>query len=279
MRVDILTIFPEMLSGPLGTSIIKKARESGLLDVRVHNIRDWAHDKHRVTDDYPFGGGAGMVMKPEPLFEAVEAIKSTAVGSAADGCPAGAGHVDEPPWVILTSPQGRLFTQDVARELAARSWLVIVCGHYEGVDERVRVALVDDEVSIGDYVLTGGELPAMVVVDAVARMIPGVLSPGSVEEDSFYSGLLDYPHYTRPQVYRGMAVPEVLVSGDHARIRLWRRKESLRRTLQRRPDLLEKARLSDEDKVLLREIREELCDLNTRLPGGGPRGPGSRSGA
>ncbi len=239
MRVDILTIFPEMFK-PLEESIIKRAREKGLLTVKIVDIRDYALDKHRTVDDYPFGGGAGMVMKPEPLFRAVE-----------DVC--GAGNVP----VILMTPQGETFTQDIARDLSGQDRLVVICGHYEGMDERVREQLVTREISIGDYVLTGGELPAMVLVDAVARLLPGVLGDdASAREDSFADGLLEYPQYTRPRSYRGLEVPPVLLSGNHGAIKLWRRKKSLERTMKRRPDLLKRVELSAEDKKLLEDLQD-----------------------
>ena len=221
MRIDILTLFPGMFRGPFEESIIKRAVERGLLEIGVHNIRDFAPGRHRVTDDYPYGGGAGMVMKPEPVFAAVEAVRRPSSR------------------VILMTPQGRIFTQSVALGLSRLGHLVLLCGHYEGVDERVREHLVDDELSIGDYVLTGGELPAMVVVDAVARLVPGVLGAGeSAVEESFAAGVLEYPHYTRPPEFRGWKVPQVLLSGNHARISRWRREQSLLRTLRRRPELL-----------------------------------------
>lgn len=242
MRIDVLTIFPGMFSGPLSESIIARARERGLVEIHIHDIREFTRDKHRVTDDYPFGGGAGMVMKPEPIFAAVEHVMS---------------EVAEPGRVILMTPQGRVFTQEMAVRLAQERHLVFICGHYEGVDERVRQALVHEEISIGDYILTGGELPAMVVIDALTRLIPGVLDEESVAAESFTSGLLDYPQYTRPREFRGMTVPEVLVSGDHEKVRIWRRKEALARTLERRPDLLRKASLTPEDLRLLEEIKRE----------------------
>lgn len=242
MRIDVLTIFPGMLAGPLSESIVGRARERGLVEICIHDIRDFARDKHRVTDDYPFGGGAGMIMKPEPLFAAVESVLEQAKG---------------PYRVMLMTPQGRLFTQEVAHKLATESHLILICGHYEGVDERVREALVTDEISIGDYVLTGGELPAMVVIDAVTRVLPGVLDEESVAAESFTSGLLDYPHYTRPREFRGMNVPDVLVSGDHEKVRIWRRKQALARTLENRPDLLARATLSPEDRRLLDEVSHE----------------------
>lgn len=221
MRIDILTLFPGMFRGPFEESILKRGMERGLLGIEVHNIRDFATGRHQVVDDYPFGGGAGMVMKPDPLFAAVESVRR------------------EDSRVILMSPQGRPFRQRTAEELSKLEHLVLICGHYEGIDERVREKLVDDELSLGDFVLTGGELPAMVVCDCVARLIPGVLgAEESPVEESFSSGLLEYPHYTRPAEFRGMAVPEVLLSGNHARVDRWRRELSLLRTLRRRPDLL-----------------------------------------
>ena len=243
MLIDILTLFPEMFAGPFDSSIIKRAREKGLLDINLVNIRDFTHDKHRIVDDYPFGGGAGMVMKPEPIFEAVEAITWCT----------GEPKVK----VLLLCPQGQAFNQEKAKELAGESHLLLICGHYEGVDERVKEIMVDEEISIGDFVLTGGELPAMMVVDAVSRLIPGVLGEEeSFVRDSFYDGFLEHPHYTRPREFAGINVPEVLLSGDHEKIRKWRRKMSLLRTLKRRPDLLNLDDLSEEDKRLLGE--EEL---------------------
>lgn len=240
MHFDIHTLFPGMFQGPLSESILKRAQEQGLLSITLHNIRDATSDKHHVVDDYPYGGGAGMVMKPDPLFASIEA--------AYQGGP-----------IILLSPQGRLFTQQIARELSQEARLTLICGHYEGIDERVRQHLVTDELSIGDYVLTGGELAAMVVVDAVSRLLPGVLGgEESILEESHSSGLLEYPHYTRPPDYRGWRIPDVLLSGNHAEIAKWRRKESLRRTRERRPDLFAKLDLSSkEDMKLLRELEEE----------------------
>jgi len=245
MRIDIITIFPEAFA-PLDLSILGRARAAGIVDIRVHNLRDFTTDRHRTVDDYPYGGGAGMVMKPEPFFAAVEAIMREARTAR--------------PRIILTTPQGRLFTQEIAKELASWDHLILLCGHYEGVDERVSEGLATDEISIGDYVLTGGELAAMVIVDAVVRLIPGVVGEEeSVRQDSFSEGLLDYPQYTRPPEFRGMRVPEVLLSGHHEQIRRWRRKEALRRTLLRRPDLLRKANLTEEDQRLLEEIQRELA--------------------
>ncbi len=228
-----------MFSGPLDESIVKRAQEKGLVDIRVHDLRGWAHDRHRVVDDVPYGGDPGMVLKPEPLFEAVDALRSAETE------------------VVLLTPQGERFDHALACRLVEARHLILLCGRYEGFDERVRT-LADREISIGDYVLTGGELPALVVIDALVRLIPGsVGDEGSVKQDSFAGGLLDYPQYTRPSVYRGLQVPEVLLSGNHDRIRRWRRKEALRRTLVRRPDLLKQATLSAEDQVLLSEIRAE----------------------
>jgi tRNA (guanine37-N1)-methyltransferase len=242
MRIDILTLFPEMFAGPFSESILKRASEKGLIDIRLHQIRDYTHDKHHVVDDTPYGGGAGMVMKPEPVFEAVEAVKAVADGGTK---------------VVLLSPSGRLFTQAIAADFAKIPRVILIAGHYEGFDERVR-SIIDDEISIGDYVLSGGELPAMVIVDGVARLIPGVLGCGeSHVEESHSQGLLEYPHYTRPPEFRGMAVPEILLSGNHALIAKWRRKESLKRTLERRPDLLDKIDLTKPDLKLLSEIKKE----------------------
>ena len=245
LRVDIVTIFPEMVSGAAAFSITGRAQAAGLLDLRVHDLRDYAAGRHRVTDDYPFGGGAGMVMKPEPLFAAVEAITADAEGS-------------KPP-VLYMAPDGERFTQEMAQELSLLPRLVILCGHYEGMDERVRQALVTREISLGDYILTGGELPALVVLDAVARLQPGVLgNEASPHEESFSEGLLEYPHYTRPAVFRDTPVPPVLLSGHHANIEKWRRGQALRRTRERRPDLWEKLLpLSSADQKLLDEADQE----------------------
>ena len=240
IKFDVLTIFPGMFSSPLSESLLKKALDKGVLEIRIKNLRDYTEDKHRMTDDYPYGGGAGMVMKPEPVIRAVEEIKSQ----------------DPEARSILLTPQGESFHQRVARELSAHSHWILICGRYEGLDERVRLSAVDREISIGDYVLTGGEIPALVLIDAVSRHVPGVLGcAGSVEEESFVQGLLEYPQYTRPPIFREMAVPEVLLSGNHAQIERWRRRESLRRTLIRRPDLLERAPLSEEDRALLEELK------------------------
>ncbi|MDO8684020.1 MAG: tRNA (guanosine(37)-N1)-methyltransferase TrmD [Armatimonadota bacterium] len=245
MRVEILTIFPEMIQAAADFSIVKRAREKGALRLETCNIRDFSHDKHRSTDDYPYGGGAGMVMKPDVVFEAAESIMASEPGNR--------------PHVVLTTPQGRPLNQEIVRDLAGRGWLMIICGHYEGIDERIREHLIDDEISIGDYILTGGELPALVILDAVTRLLPGVLGAeeSAVEESFSEDGLLEYPHYTRPADFRGWAVPEVLLSGNHAEIAKWRRRQSLKRTLERRPDLLQRARLTDKDKRILAELKED----------------------
>ncbi len=240
MNIDILTIFPDMFA-PLNESILLRARENNLISVRLIDVRVFSTNKHNKVDDYPFGGGAGMVMKPEPIFQAVQSLNLAK---------------DDP--VILMSPQGERFNHKIAKQLALEDRLTFICGHYEGIDERVREELVSRELSIGDYVLTGGELPAMVVIDAVARLLPGVLGhEASAEEDSFAEGLLEYPHYTRPRDFMGKTVPSVLLSGNHEQIRLWRRKKSLERTLQRRPELMNTADLTKEDKVLLKEIKDK----------------------
>jgi tRNA (guanine37-N1)-methyltransferase len=233
---DVFTLFPDVFTPYLDTSILQRARESQLIEVHLHNIRDWTTDRHHVCDDIPYGGGGGMVMKPEPIFTAVESVLGKPLS-----CP-----------LILLDPQGRVFTQAIAEELAQQPHLALLCGRYEGIDERVRQHLVTDEISIGDYVLSGGELPALVLIDAITRLIPGALGdPEGAWDDSHATGLLEYPHYTRPPVFRGWGVPEVLLSGDHGRIAKWRRQQALLRTRQRRPDLLEKAFLSDRDRDLL----------------------------
>jgi len=239
VQIDILTLFPEMFQGAFDSGVIKRAIDQGLVGIGLHNFRDQAHDKHHTVDDYPYGGGAGMVLKPEPVFEAVESIK---------------GEADIP--VILLSPAGRLFSQKVAEEFSRYDRMIIICGRYEGVDERVGEHLATDEISIGDYVLTGGEIAAMVVIDAVVRLMPGVLgSELSPLEDSHVAGLLEYPQYTRPDSYREWPVPEVLLSGNHARIAAWRREQSVRRTYERRPELLDKVELSPEEKRLVEKLR------------------------
>jgi tRNA (guanine37-N1)-methyltransferase len=239
MRFDILTLFPGMFSSPLQESIIGRAIERGLLQIHTIDIRDFTSDKHQVVDEPPYGGGQGMVMKVEPIARAIESVKS---------------HHPSAPTIYLT-PQGKTFNQEFARRLSLQSHLILLCGRYEGVDERVRELFIDEEISIGDYVLTGGELAAMVMIDAISRLIPGVLgSDRSVEEDSFFNSLLEYPQYTRPVEFRGNSVPEVLLSGNHSAISRWRRREALRRTGLRRPDLLAKAHLSEEDEKLMEEI-------------------------
>jgi tRNA (guanine37-N1)-methyltransferase len=250
MHIDVLTLFPGIFPAYLEESILRRARENGLLSIRIHNIRDWSEDKHRVTDEPPYGGGGGMVLKPEPIFFGVETIQQTSLLPGT-----------EKPKVIYLSPQGRLLTQSVVREFARESWLVLLCGRYEGVDERVCSYLVDDEISIGDYVLTGGELPALIFIDAVARLIPGVLgAPQAAEQDSHSTGLLEGPHYTRPEVFRGWRVPDVLRSGHAAEINRWRRQQALRRTWQRRPDLLLTAELDESDRRFLMILAEETLE-------------------
>jgi len=240
MRIDILCLFPEMFVSPLSHSIVKRATERGLVEVVTHNIRDFAHDRHATVDDAPFGGGAGMVLKPEPVFEAVEHVRQVA------------GFSGSP--VILLTPQGRLFSQKIAAEFSALEHLMLICGHYEGVDERVAAYLATDQLSIGDYVLTGGELAALVVVDAVVRLIPGVLGSGeSAGDDSHSSGLLEYPQYTRPERFRDWLVPPVLLSGNHGEIAAWRRRQSLLRTASRRPDLLDQVTLTDKERAWISE--------------------------
>ena len=241
MKIHVLSLFPEMFEGVFGSSIFKKAQEKGAVELAVSDIRSYSENKHKQVDDYPYGGGAGMVLKPEPMFQAVEAITE-----------------GRKPRVILMCPQGERFTQKKAEELALEEDLVFLCGHYEGYDERIREHLVTDEISIGDFVLTGGELAAMTVIDAVVRLIPGVLGQADSHiQDSFSTGLLEHPHYTRPADFRGMKVPDVLTSGNHAKIEEWRIKESLKRTYLRRPDLLETYELSKQQQKMLDEIKEE----------------------
>ncbi|GAB4502007.1 MAG: tRNA (guanosine(37)-N1)-methyltransferase TrmD [Anaerolineales bacterium] len=240
MRFDVFTLLPETLSPYLNASILQKAAARGLIEVRLHNIRDYAHDRHHTTDDAPYGGGGGMVMKPEPIFEAVESVLG-----APPACP-----------VILLSPQGRVFNQRVAAELARHEQIALICGRYEGFDERIRQHLATEELSIGDYVLTGGELPALIVIDALARLIPGVLGdPTGADDDSHASGLLEYPHYTRPPEFRGWQVPEILLTGDHAKIERWRRDQALARTQQKRPDMLKNQPLSPRDWQFLQSLQ------------------------
>jgi tRNA (guanine37-N1)-methyltransferase len=242
MRIDILTLFPNMFSGVFGESILKKAQEKDAVSLNVINFREFADNKHKTVDDYPYGGGAGMVLKPQPIFDAVEHLTKNS---------------DDQPRIILLCPQGERYTQKKAEELAKERHLVLICGHYEGYDERIREHLVTDEISIGDYVLTGGELGAMVIVDSVVRLLPGVLgNEESPVQDSYSSGLLEHPHYTRPADFRGMKVPEVLLSGNHQLIAEWREKESLRRTYLRRPDLLENYHLTEKQKKWLEEFEK-----------------------
>jgi tRNA (guanine37-N1)-methyltransferase len=243
MRFDVFTLIPAAMRAYLDSSILGRAQGSGLLEIHLHDIRDHATDRHRTTDDAPYGGGGGMVMKPEPVFASVEAALGDALGSIP---------------VILLTPQGRVLTQQVAQGLAGYPHLALICGRYEGVDERIRAHLANDEISVGDYVLTGGELPALVLIDAVARLLPGVLGDeGAAQDDSHSMGLLEYPHYTRPPDFRGWTVPDVLLSGDHARVAAWRREQSLRRTLTRRPDLVSRAPLSSNDRALIDRISED----------------------
>lgn len=242
MKIHVLSLFPDMFSGVFGASILKKAQEKGAVELAVTDIREYSENKHKQVDDYPYGGGAGMVLKPEPMFNAVEAITE-----------------GRKPRVILMCPQGERFTQKKAEELAKEEDLVFLCGHYEGYDERIREYLVTDEISIGDFVLTGGELPAMTVIDAIVRLLPGVLGQeDSHIQDSFSTGLLEHPHYTRPADFRGMTVPDVLLSGNHAKIEAWREEQSFKRTLERRPDLLEALELSEKQLKILEKIKSEM---------------------
>ena len=239
MRIDIISLFPQMFQGPFSESLIKRAIENGLVQINIHNLREYTHDRHHTADDYPYGGGPGMVLKPEPVFEAVEVIQG-----------------EDRAEVVLLSPQGEVFSNQMAQEFATKERVIFICGHYEGVDDRVREQLVDKEVSIGDYVLTGGELAAMVVVDSVVRLIPGVLgSAESLAEESISWGLLEYPQYTRPPDFRDWTVPEVLLSGNHQEIARWRREQAIRRTFSRRPELLDKAKLSPEERRLVANLQ------------------------
>src|SRR5688572_11027810 len=248
MQFEVFTLLPEVFPPYLESSILQRARQRRLIEVRVHDIRAHARDKHHTTDDTPYGGGGGMVMKPEPVFEAVESVLGSRNSSQPFTVP-----------VILLSPQGRVFTQRVAEELARYERVALLCGRYEGVDERIRTHLVTDEISIGDYVLTGGELPALLIIDAVSRLLPGVLGdPTGAEDDSHSMGLLEYPHYTRPPEFRGWKVPEVLLSGDHGKIEKWRREQALTRTFERRPDILEKAELSNEDQKIVDRLKSKV---------------------
>lgn len=250
MRFDILTLFPEMFRGPLTESILKRAQAAGLIEIGIHNIRDYATDKHRTCDDTPYGGGAGMVMKAVPLAAAIRDVIQTDDEQA------------EKPTVIFMTPDGEVFSQAIAEELASKKRLVFVCGHYEGIDERIRETLIDREISIGDYVLTGGELAAMVVIDAVSRLVPDVLDAESIVEESHSDHLLEYPHYTRPAVWEGLAVPPVLLSGHHGEVAKWRRQQRLARTYKRRPDLLAKAVLSKQDRAFLAQLQKAEQEAN-----------------
>ena len=242
MKIHVLSLFPDMFTGVFGSSILKKAQEKGAVELAVTDIREYSENKHKQVDDYPYGGGAGMVLKPEPMFNAVEAITE-----------------GRKPRVILMCPQGERFTQKKAEELSKEEDLVFLCGHYEGYDERIREHLVTDEISIGDFVLTGGELPAMTVIDAVVRLLPGVLGQeDSHIQDSFSTGLLEHPHYTRPADFRGMKVPDILLSGNHAKIDAWREEQSFKRTLERRPDLLEALELTDKQMKIIEKIKNEM---------------------
>jgi len=251
MQFDVFTLLPEVFPSYLESSILKRAAQKGLIGVHVHNIRDYAHDKHHTTDDTPYGGGGGMVMKPEPVFEAVESVLGIA-SPLSDPTPA--SNIP----IILLTPQGRVFNQRVAEELSRYEKIVLICGRYEGVDERIREHLVTDEISIGDYVLTGGELPALMIIDAVSRLLPGVLGdPTGAEDDSHSMGLLEYPHYTKPPEFRGWKVPDVLASGNHAKIEQWRREQALTRTFNKRSDMLEKTDLSEADKKIIKRLKSD----------------------
>ncbi len=252
MRIDILTLFPSMFDGPMTESMVWKARDRGLLDLRLHQIRDWTNDPHRTVDDTPYGGGGGMIMKPDVMTRAIESVLSDAP--------------DARPPVLLMTPQGRMFNHGIAVELSRHERIVMVCGRYEGIDDRVRELLITDEISIGDYVLTGGELPAMVIIDAVIRHIPGVLgAEGAADRDSHADGILEGAHYTRPVEFRGLKVPDVLQGGDHAAMARWRRADGLRKTWRARPDLLRRAVLSDEDKYLLATFAREDADRLSKI--------------
>lgn len=242
--IDVLTLFPRLIEAPLRQSLLKKAQEKNLVEVRIRDIREFALDKHKTADDVPFGGGAGMVMKPEPICLALDEVLKT--------------NTDKNVTILLTSPQGAKFTQKKALDLSKQTHLIIICGHYTGVDERVKLLYPVEEISVGDYILTGGEAAALVIIDATVRLLPGVLGNfAAAEEDSFYSGLLGYPQYTRPQIFRGLEVPEILVSGDHKKIARWRRKEALKKTLEMRPDLLKSFNITETDKKILEELKKD----------------------
>jgi tRNA (guanine37-N1)-methyltransferase len=268
MEFDVFTLLPEVFPAYLETSILKRARERGLIHVRVHNIRDYTHDKHHVTDDTPYGGGGGMVMKPEPVFEAVETVlgkdstteitentEENLLENSVNSVSSVVKNLNIP--VILLTPQGRVFDQSVAQELSQHPHIALVCGRYEGFDERIREHLITDEISIGDFVLTGGELPALILIDALSRLLPDVLGdPTGAQDDSHAMGLLEYPHYTRPPEFRGWKVPDILLSGDHAKIDKWRREQALLRTLKKRPDMLEKAELTKADLKFIEGLKK-----------------------
>ncbi|OWR27295.1 tRNA (guanosine(37)-N1)-methyltransferase TrmD [Saccharibacillus sp. O23] len=284
MRIDVLTLFPEMFDGVFGASILGKARDKGIVQLSAVNFRQYSTNKHGQVDDTPYGGGGGMVLKPEPIFDAVEDLlrkreaetasteerrptsERLPSSEEAERLPLDEQQASSParPRIVLLCPQGETFTQKKAEEFAREEHLIFICGHYEGYDERIRTGLVTDEISIGDYVLTGGELPAMVMIDSTVRLLPGVLgNENSAVTDSFSTGLLEYPHYTRPTEYRGMKVPDILLSGHHANIEAWRRRESLRRTLERRPDLLDRMELTKQESKWLEELKRELAEPNT----------------
>jgi tRNA (guanine37-N1)-methyltransferase len=256
MQFEVFTLLPEVFPPYLESSILQRARQRGLIDVRIHNIRDYTHDRHHTTDDTPYGGGGGMVMKPEPVFEAVESVLGISSSPAQP----------TPFPVILLTPQGRVFTQRVAEELSRHERIALLCGRYEGVDERIREHLVTDEISVGDYVLTGGELPALMMIDAISRLLPGVLGdPTGAEDDSHSMGLLEYPHYTRPPEFRGWKVPDILLSGDHAKIEKWRREQALQRTLHKRPDMIEKAELGEKDLKFVEGLKSKAQEDTNHL--------------
>lgn len=253
MQFEVFTLLPEVFPPYLESSILQRARQRGLIDVHVHNIRGYTHDRHHTTDDTPYGGGGGMVMKPEPVFEAVESVLGLSAVQT-QSAPAEDARQGIP--IILLTPQGRVFNQRVAEELSRQERIALLCGRYEGVDERIREHLVTDEISVGDYVLTGGELPALILIDAIARLLPDVLGdPTGAEDDSHSMGLLEYPHYTRPPEFRGWKVPEILLSGDHGKIETWRREQALLRTLRKRPDMIQKAELSEQDREFVERLR------------------------
>jgi tRNA (guanine37-N1)-methyltransferase len=259
MQFEVFTLLPEVFPSYLETSIIKRARERDLINVRVHNIRDYTHDKHHTTDDTPYGGGGGMVMKPDPVFEAIETI----LGLNTEPTPP---EPDPNIPIILLTPQGRVFNQSIAQELSQHPRIFLLCGRYEGIDERIREHLVTDEISIGDYVLTGGELPALILIDAIARLLPDVLGdPTGAQDDSHATGLLEYPHYTRPPEFRGWKTPDILLTGDHAKIDKWRREQSLLRTFNKRPDMLKKADLTKKDLNFIEGLKAEVESLKSKV--------------